>query len=372
MSEHTTSPDLGIDPSTLNESERQLLDIFERRATTSSADDGGLASAEELADTTGTPGPAVGSTAAPEPPTTVEGPSGGSETEPSVSSPVSAPATPVEGEATGDEPVLPAPAFTFAGVDYSPHELAESVIARDWIAQLNNGQRQQIDAVLSGQYRLVSAHEAEPASPAASATQPPPATSPASSVATAPSLDDAGEWLDPRAAAEITQLRAQLDSMQQQWQQQFQGTVTPLVQTQADQQLQARVQSIDTATAAFRDAYQLDEDTVKSIGDAVVQAGVLPSLFQRHNGDIETATRQAFEMMFWTTPTFRDAHLQAKTAADLASLSAQDADTVRKQQQLTALANSGGSVPRRDPVPSTKEDRHSAMVELIRADMNGS
>lgn len=368
------TPDLGIDQEALNDSERQLLDIFENRRSASLSEGGDTTpvSAEELTEPTGTPGSTVGSTAASEAPTTVEGQSGASESEPSSTPSDVIPPSPAAGDApdeggeTGGESDLTTPAFTFAGVDYTPDTLARAVQTHQWFNQLNDQQVAAIDALMSGQYRLVPANEAVPTPPPASA--PTVATPPVSPPPDSPVVDDAGEWLDPRAQAEVARLQAELAQMRQQ----FAGTVTPLVQSQADAQFQARRQAIDSAAESFKSQYSLDDDLVETIGRSVVQAGVLPSLITQHNGDVEAATRQAFEMMFWTTPSFRDSYMQSKNAADLADLAAQDQAQADKQRKMTALTASGGSTPRRDPTPSTKDDRHSAMVELIRADMNGS
>lgn len=366
--------ELGIDPSTLSESEQQLIELFEsRRSASLHIDDTAPVSAEELAEPTGTPGSTASPTAASEAPPTVEGQSGASETEPSPVvppivppvEPVAAvtPVTPVEGEPPVADQASTAPAFTFAGVDYSPDQVARAIQVHDWYDRLNDNQVQAVDALLSGHYRLVPANEAAPVQPVVQPVTPP------APVTDIPAVgDEAGEWLDPRAQAEVNRLQSQLDQMRAQ----FTGAVTPLVQSQADQQLHSRMQSIDNATSAFKTQYQLEDSLIETIGRSVVQAGVLPSLIQQHQGNVEAATRQAYEMMFWTTPTFRDAYMQSKNAAELASLAEQDKAEADKKRKLTALTSSGGSVRRVDPAPNTKDERHQAMVELIRADQNGS
>lgn len=360
-----------IDTEQMNESERALVEAFERRSGQSPVDETALASAEELAEPTGTPGSTADATAAPGAPTTVEGLSGAPVSEPSPSSesvdePVVTEPT-VEGEATGAEPAQSTPAFTFAGVDYGPEDLAQAVQVRNWYQTLNNQQIASIDAMLSGQYRLVPAHEADPVVAPASQTQPPAsATAPASSPS--PVVDEAGEWLDPHAQAAITRLETELAQMREQ----FQGAVTPIIQTQAEQELQARRTVIASATETFQSEYSLTDDQMQALGQAVVQANIFPSLIQRHNNDIASATRAALDMMLWSTPTFRDPVIQQRAAADLQRLTDESAANVTKQKQMTALTSSGGSVPRREAAPSNKDDRHAAMVELIRADMNGS
>lgn len=365
MSDNASTTPLGIDPSTLNESEQQLIDLFESRRSSASSEGDATApvSAEELPEPTGTPGSTDSPTAASEPTPPVEGQAVGSENAPSPSPEVEPVATvaPVDGEPTVEDQASTSAAFTFAGINYDEATLTRAVQVHDWFSRLDNNQTAAIDALLSGQYRLVPA--SAPDQPIAT----PPATPPATS---SPDItqDDGGEWLDPRAQSEIARLQSELNSMREQ----FTGAVTPLVQSQVDQQLNQRRAAIDSAAAAFQTTYSLDEATMQNIGQAVVQTGVLPSLITQHNGNVEAATRQAFEMMFWTTPSFRDSYMQAKSAADLADLAAQDKAEADKHRKLTALTASGGSTPRRDPSPSNKDERHTAMVDLIRADMNGS
>lgn len=363
------SPQL-IDTEQMNEADRALIEAFERRSGKSPVDEPALASAEELAESTGTPGSTADATAAPGAPTTVEGLSGAPVSEPSSEPAATEPVVtepPVEGEATGAEPAQSSPAFTFAGVDYGPEDLAQAVQVRNWYQTLNNQQIASIDAMLSGQYRLVPAHEADPVVAPASQTQPhTSATAPVSSPS--PVVEEAGEWLDPHAQAAINRLETELAQMREQ----FQGAVTPIIQSQAEQELQARRTVIASATDTFQSEYSLTDDQMQALGQAVVNANIFPSLIQRHNGDISAATRASLDMMLWSTPTFRDPVIQQRAAADLQRLTDESQANVTKQKQMTALTSSGGSVPRREAAPSNKDDRHAAMVELIRADMNGS
>lgn len=361
-----------IDQSTLNDSEKALLEAFERRGTGSLSvhvDDPSLVSAEDLEETD-TPG-SDGSDAATGAPTTVEGPSGAPVSAPStpvVESPVTPADASVEGEEPGgiETPAPVTPAFTFAGVDYDAEQLSHAVRLQGWYNRLNNDQLQAIDALLSNQYVLV------PATASVAPQTPPQQTQPQATVPVSPSptVDDgAGEWLDPRAEAEIAALRNQLTQMQQS----FQQNLAPLVQTQANTQLQQNIAAIERAESAFRANYTLDDTIFKTIQDSVIQAGILPSLLPQHNGNVEAATRQAYEMMFWTTPAFREAHLGARASSDLAEAAQADQAEVDRKKKLTALSpSSGGSVPRPSTrTPQTKDDRHAGMVELIRADMNG-
>lgn len=369
-----------IDKETLNESERAFVEMFERErgGQSSQSDDTSLTSAEDLADTTGTPGSSTTPPAAPDAPSTVEGPSGASVSEPSGTAEVqpldgdgnviagSQPAidtTPVEGEPTSSEPAQSDPAFTFAGVDYSSTDLAQAVQLRDWYSRLNNPQIQAIDALLSGEYQLVPTSQSQVA-PVATPPAPQPATSPASPL-DSPVNDDAGEWLDPRAEAEINRLRTELTQLTER----VTSSVTPLIESRQNDQFNATLSAIDQAHAAFQIEYTLDDDTMKQLGDAVVAAGVFPSLLQQH-GNPATATKAALDMMLWTTPSFRDKIVTQRLTA-LATDSQAQAQ-VDKTRKLTSLASSGGSVPRRTTTPQTKEERYAAMTEEIRAAVNGN
>lgn len=379
-----TVPEPLIDKDQLNESERQLVELFESRAASSSQpDDASPISAEDEAETTGTPGSPATPPAAPGVPTTVEGQSGAPESAPSQATeplgtdgepivgatpPDTSTAAPVEGEPTSDESAQSSPAFTFAGVNYTPNEVVEAVRIRDWYRGLNNPQLQAIDALLSGQYRLVPADEAAPVVPTQQTASPQATPSAPSVPPDSPVVGDgAEEWLDPQAQAAITRLQNELDAMRQQ----FTQTVTPIVETQQSQIVDARMQAIDQAAQQFRDDYSLPDDQVQLVSQAVVDAGIFPSLLQRNNGDASKATRAALEMMFWTTPTFRDPYMQSKTQNDLVTLSQEHQATLDRQRKQTALSGSGGSVPRSSTTPSTTTERQAAMVEAIRADMNG-
>lgn len=362
-----------LDDASLNESERALIEAFERRSTNSVSptDPGASASAEEEVDPVvpaTPPGPAPESTdpsAAPSPPTQIEGSDeGGEENAPSPTATGDA----STGEGEVDQSAVASGAsdstFTFAGVEYKPEELAQGVQLRNWYQSLNPQQLQSIDALLSGQYRLVPAHEAIPAAPPIATA---PAQSPASSTAPAITDDDAGDWLDPRAQQEINALRSELANLQQSVQQ----SVTPLVQSQHDAHMQQTLNLVDAATQEFTSRYNLTPEQAQPILQSVVEAQILPGLQARHGGDVKSATLAALDMMFWTTPSFREPYVQQKTAADLAALTAQQQTDKVKQQQMTALSASGGSVPRRDPKPNNKEDRHAAMVAEIAASQNG-
>lgn len=358
MSDQTPSL---LDDETLNESERALIEAFERRQSAGSIEGGSdaLTSAEDLEEPTGTPGSTSESNAAPDA-TDSEGGQVASESD--TTPPEGEP--PVEGEDVGGEHAQSQPTFTFAGVEYNEHELAEAVLARDWITNLNQQQRQQVDALLSGQYVLTPAHEAanQPPTPAAATSSP--------SSSSAPSGDEGDEWLDPRAQAEITRLNQELTQIKEL----FQQSVPQLVQSQQQAELTRNQSIIDQAIDVWAKDYTLDEATLKDINAAVIQTGIFPSLVRQHNNDLAAATCAAFDMILWTTPQFRDKAAQQRATSILNELAQSEQDDKAKARKMSALSNSGGSVPRRElpSNPQTRDDRYAAMVEDIRRDVSGT
>jgi hypothetical protein len=266
---------------------------------------------------------------------------------------------PEEGEAPPAEPAQSAPAFTLSGVDYSNEQISQAIQVHDWFARLNPNQVQAIDALMSGQYRLEPV-QAVPQTPAAAGT---PATSPSTP---APAAEDEGEWLDPRAQHAINALRSQIDELKQNVNQ----SLTPVVQTQQQADYNARLTAINTAHSSFQSKYGLADDAMQALEAAIAEAQILPGLTNR-TGSLEAGMNTALEMMFWTTPTYRDPYVRSRNTSEQVEQAEEQAANVRKQH-LTALSGSGGSVPRREPVPSNPEDRHAAMVSEIAAAMNGS
>lgn len=269
--------------------------------------------------------------------------------------------TPDEGEATPAEPRDSAPAFTLSGVDYTPQQVTQAIQVHDWFARLDANQVQAIDALMSGGYRLAPLNEPAPGpqtpSPAGTAISPPPP---------APAADDEGEWLDPRAQAAINQLRGQINDLQQN----FTQSLGPVVQTQQQADYNTRFAAINTAHSSFQTKYGLTDEAMQSLEASIAEGQILPGLANRH-GSLEAGMNAALEMIFWTTPTYRDPYVQSRVTSQQAEQHTEQTATTRKQQ-LTALSGSGGSVPRREPVPTTPEDRHAAMVNEIAAAMNGS
>jgi hypothetical protein len=260
---------------------------------------------------------------------------------------------PDEGEAPDAEHGQSTAAFTLSGRDYNTTELSTAVQVYDWFNGLNPAQVQAVDALLSGQYRLEPVQPQTPNAGSPQATPPSPA----------PPSQDEGEWLDPRAQQEISALKAQLTELQQT----FTQNLTPVVQTQQQADFNARLAAINAAHADFQTRYDLPDEAMQTLEASIAEGQILPGLAQRH-GSLQAGMNAALEMMFWTTPTYREPYVQSRVASQQAEQHQDDTATLRKQH-LTALSGSGGSVPRREPVPSTPEDRHAAMVAEIAAGM---
>jgi hypothetical protein len=268
---------------------------------------------------------------------------------------------PEEGEAPGPESGQSAPAFTFSGRDYSNEQVAQALPVYDWFARLQPQQVQAIDALLSGGYRLVPANEpvVTPATPTGSVA---PVAPPPPGSATA----EEGEWLDPRAQREINALRQQMAQMQEV----FTQNLAPVVQTQQQADYNTRLSAIKLSHAEFQERFQLPDEAMDALEATIAESQVLPGLANRH-GSLKAGMDAALEMAFWSTPVYRDHFIEQRQASKEAEQATTDAATVRKQH-LTALSGSGGSAPRREPVPSTPADRHAAMVSEIAQAMNGS
>jgi hypothetical protein len=269
---------------------------------------------------------------------------------------------PGEGEPTGEGDGQPSPAFTLSGRDYTNEEVAQALPLYDWFARLQPAQVQAIDAMLSGQYRLVPATE-----PVATPIAPPSGSgAPATSPSSAPPAEDEGEWLDTRAQREIVALRQQISDLQQTFTQNLQ----PVVETQQQADFNIRLAAINQSHAEFQRKFDLPDEAMEALETTIAESQVLPGLAHKH-GNLKAGMDAALEMAFWSTPVYRDRYLASREASQEAEQAQTDAATVRKQH-LTALSGSGGSAPRREPVPSNSEDRHAAMVAEIAQAMNGS
>jgi len=273
-------------------------------------------------------------------------------------SPESVGAQPDGGVAPGGETGQSPSVYTLSGgQQLTEDQIVQALQVHNYFARLSPQQVQGIDALMSGQYRLApaQAEQPTPVQPAASSGQTP--SQPPS---------DEGEWLDPHAQQAINKLQAELDQLRQSTTQ----SITPVIQRQQDADYQDRLNVINAVSDQFQQSYELEDNQMRALEQAIVESQTLPVLSQRY-GSLANGMQAALEMYFWSTPQLRDHQLSKQQSANEATQQAQDAATLRKQQ-LTALSASGGSAPRREPVPSTPEDRHAAMTQEIAQAMNGS
>jgi len=334
-----------VEAAELNEFEQSFFDAIQSRFPASEG-----AGPTDAPDTA----PELGVSAGEEPP--VEGQEVPS---PELSQP-DAGASPDGGEAPGGEHGQSPSVFTLSGgQELSEDQIVQALQVHNYFARLSPDQVRGIDALMSGQYRLAPANDRTEPQPIQPVVSPGHSPSP-------PSPTEEGEWLDPSAQRAINRLQAEIDQLRQS----TTASLTPVVQRQQDADYQQRLDIINAVSDNFQRTYELEDPQMRALEQAIVESQTLPALTHRY-GSLQNGMQAALEMYFWSTPQLRDNHLAKQQSAAQADLAAQDAATLRKQQ-LTALSASGGSAPRREPVPSTPEDRHAAMTQEIAQAMNGS
>lgn len=252
------------------------------------------------------------------------------------------------GEPPTPEPPESGAAFTLAGASYTEPELTRALATHQWFARLPDHVVQGIDAYLSGQYQLVPLVAPATAAGPVSPSSPPPQV-------------EEEEWLDPRAAQEIQSLRAEVEALK--------GNVTSTSQQQMETALRNQQTIIETTAHSFAEEYSLAEDQMSELVSVLNNAQILSGLHHQHNGDVAKAMRAGLEMTLWSTPSLRDSVLARQAEVAQLELAQQTQDDERRKQQLSALSGSGGSAPRRDPIPRTPEDRQRAMRDTIAAAM---
>lgn len=233
-------------------------------------------------------------------------------------------------------------------VKLTPDQLREAIRIHDWTVAVPADAWTAFNGILNGTLKVVPAES--PASPTSAL---PPAQ-------TAPSPDEQEEWVDPRAAEEIAALRAEL--------QQVKESVNPVVQGRIQDERTQIVSSIDSATKAFADEMKLSDQELEAITKTATESGLFPTLYQRHGGDAAKATTELYSMIYWNDPTYRGRSIQAAASEQIGEQ--QEQETADKKRHLTALSGSGGSVPRREPAPATREERMKAATEEIKQAMS--
>lgn len=157
------------------------------------------------------------------------------------------------------------------------------------------------------------------------------------------------EFVDPRAAEEIAQLREQV------------GGLTAAQQEQAQQRM---LESLETGRQAFAEKYDLEPDAVEALTQSVAAAQVLPAFAARHPGNPGAAFAEALEYQLWNTQSYRDAEFQKLVDQKVQETLQANAEANKRTAKAGSLSGSSGSVPRSD-VPKTPGDKQKAMVAEI-------
>lgn len=275
-----------------------------------------------------------------------------------------------EAGSVGGGPVAPSASPTDAspyvidGVEYTPQEMQQLISAAKWAGQLNPLQAAFIDGVLAGDIEVdpatipgILAPGLAPNGPTPNSNNQQPYQQP---------VDDDYEYADPRLKQELDELRAQV-AQQQQYNQQI-----------AQQQLLTERQTIEVkineGVQAFQQRYNITDADRDELLNSAVLGQILPT-FATSPPDV--AIQQAMEMLAWNTPKYRDQYFLAQQQHGGNNEQEQIDDPAPQQQvrqrKMSALASSGGSVPRvAPPAKLTKQERQAAMANEIAASLNGS
>lgn len=252
------------------------------------------------------------------------------------------------------EPETPPAALTYNGRDYTSDQIEAALAARDWFDQLTPEQARILDATLSGQYQLIPAGQEPPQS------QVPPQGAPAVQPAPSPPVDTDEDWLDPRAKAEITQLRARLDELQQSAQQQAAQHV--------EEEQRKAIADITMGVEKFNAQFGLTESESNRLQDAVWKLNILPSFVQQSQGDVASATERALEVAYWNDPDLRSRAVQWQIATDRARAT----DDAKRTQKASAVSGtSAGSPPRQPSRPGDPDSKRKALIDDVAAAIHG-
>lgn len=280
--------------------------------------------------------------------------------------------------------------YTIDGVEMTEADLAHMAQIRNWLSQLSPEQVNSIDNLFSGKYQLQPTGypqgppnppqgyppsgytpEGYPQSPQVFNGTPqgqpgqPQQGQPQFSPGT-PQGNPYEDYLDPRAAADIASLRAQLSALQA-----AQESATREAQQSHYRTVQ---QAIDTSAQQFATTYSLTPTQLSELNTAVAQSGILPGIASR-TPDPATAFTQALEYVMWTNPTYRQQAIKAQIASEVTSQVTQQLAPAQQQQQRTTKASSlmgaGGGMPKSPAAPANR-DNNSAMVAEIASYLNGN
>lgn len=317
--------DLGLDAEQL-----EYLNAFKSLNTPDATDDG----------TTDEPDPTLTDPAAPAP---VVDP-----TAPVVDAPVVDPSAPAP--AAPVTPVAPASistAIQLGGNSYEPAVLERAIGLTTYFDGLPPDAIQAFDAILSGDYILVPRNQAQ--APGAPPAVPAPVPG---------SIDD--EWVDPKAAAEIARLNAQIAATNQ--------NVNSLAQQDNQRRQQEFESMIDNASATFKTEHNLSDAQLARIQQAVVSAQVIPGLMRTTPGGPSAVYAKALDMIAWQDAEFRATKIEA--ARQVTTDAERQAHTERQARKAKAgaVASTGAPGARTAPATTPKTGDRQSLVQAM-ADM---
>lgn len=256
--------------------------------------------------------------------------------------------------AGGDEPaevvtpevvVPPAPTtYEINGQIYDRETVAQYLAITERMAQLPLDQRRAIDEyVATGRW-------------------PEPVSSPSSTPSAAPlGADDGDEYLDPRAAADIAQMRTELAELRTQYDR---------LAASDDRDETTRVtQVVNAAADAFVAARGWSAEDRDRLMAHAAELQIGPGLLERHRGDYAAAAQSAMEVAMYALPEYRDREVARQTQAAVdRERTDKAARDVRKDKASALAGSSSGSVPR-DVAPDRPRNRQesiAAMAQVIR------
>lgn len=259
-----------------------------------------------------------------------------------------------EGEVAPPEPAptppedAPPSLIRIGDVDYTPEQVTKAINIANWANRLNPTQAQFVDDVLLGR---INPYQPQPAAVA-------PPTAPA---------EPEEDYIDPRAAAEIARINAELAQLKQ--------SSFNVQQMEAERARADWMASVDRGVEAYAKRMNLNTQEVQSLSQITADMGIVPALAAKYQGqDQALAIQEAMDIAYWRTPEFRtrsiDAVVQTKVDEQQSELEALRA---RKQRAGTASGSTGGSAPRVAAVPDVKalspREREAAIAGDIRKAM---
>jgi hypothetical protein len=249
----------------------------------------------------------------------------------------------------GDEgtPTAPAP-ITFRGIEITEDQMEAMVNVHNWATSLPDAQKDQINALLSGQYELVPRGTT------------PPAAAPASSGVPSPTPDE--DYLDPAVARDIAAMNERVAAMEAQ--------AATYAQAQHREMEQQRIQAIAAGQAAIRDKFSLSDAELEQLIASTTQAQIIPALAAQYPNDPLKAFTTALETTYFSNPTFQQREVQRR----MDEASAQAEQVAAKRRKAASLAGSSAPVPREEkPLTAlTPDQAQLSMIEELKAAMNGS